>query len=58
MRLQTQWRISPTGHRIGLDYRAVPVVCRALGVKFAEVFSDLQVMEVAAINESLKNGNR
>lgn len=29
-----------------------------MGLKFAEVFPLLQVMEVAAISESLKNGNR
>lgn len=59
MRLQTQWRISPMGHRIGLEYQSIPLVCEALGVEYTgELFADIQVMEITAINESSKHGNR
>ena len=45
--LQTQWRVGPGGPT-GLDYAALPVVERRLGVKRADrndVFNALQVLE-------------
>ena len=49
--VQTQWRIAPSGRAIGLDYSAVDVALRRLGIEDAdgELFAGLQVMEVAAL---------
>lgn len=55
LRLQTQWRISPTGHRIGLEYQSIPPVCQAYGIEYTgELMCDLQLMELTVINESAK----
>lgn len=46
--MQTQWRIGGTGTRTGLDYAALPVVERRIGVKKKDrsrLFDDLRVME-------------
>lgn len=59
LRLQTQWRISPMGYRLGLEYTSVPIVCRAFSLKFTkQLFSDLQLMEFCYISEAMKHGNR
>lgn len=59
LRLQTQWHFSPTGHRAGLVYSSIRPVCKVMGTPFTpEIFSDLQLMEITLINESLKHGNR
>jgi hypothetical protein len=52
--LLTQWRITPAGKVLGLDYAAIPPVLQMLGVgrkKWAELFSQLRVMEAAAVKE-------
>lgn len=46
-RMQTQWRIGPTG-ATGLDYAALPIVMEAVGVKKKarpDVFARVQVIE-------------
>lgn len=54
-RVQTQWRTGGMGGRTGLDYAGVSVylrdVARLKGRAFAEAFSALQAMEIAALNE-------
>lgn len=57
--LSTQWRMSPTGHLIGLDYAAIPAVLELLDLpraERAELFSDLRVMEHAALKEVRRDG--
>lgn len=55
----TQWRTGPSG-AIGLDYGALPIVLRALGVRRSpELFHDIQTMEGEALrvlNEKRPNG--
>ena len=49
--MDTQWRVGMSG-ATGLDYAAVPVVMRLVGVKAserAEVFAGLQIMEQTAL---------
>lgn len=49
--LQTQWFISPTGHRTGINYVSIHPVCRLMGIKMTrELFADLQLMELTQIN--------
>ena len=45
MAVQTQWRYAPSGHLTGLDYAAVRVAVKALGLKVKNVFAGLRVME-------------
>jgi hypothetical protein len=50
--LNTQWRLSMGGRRVGLDYAALPVTLRLLNVPRAEwplMFADLQLLEHAAL---------
>lgn len=60
MRLQTQWRVGPMGHRIGLDYPGVELFLRAMGYghqrrrSFAKTLLDVQAMESAALSEWAK----
>jgi hypothetical protein len=55
MAMQTQWALSPTGHRIGLNYSSIQPTARFIGVKVTpQVFNDLQLMEITHINESYK----
>jgi hypothetical protein len=54
--MQTQWRVGPAG-LIGLDYNVLPEIWRRCKVRQADrdrVFSDLQVMEDAALDELRK----
>lgn len=47
----TQWRVGMSGP-IGLDYAAMPVVARALGVRrsdWADLLDGIRVMESAAL---------
>ncbi|KGU87198.1 DUF1799 domain-containing protein [Pseudomonas mediterranea] len=49
--LSTQWRMGASGPT-GLDYTSIRDVARFIGIKkkqIAEIFPDLQVMEVEAI---------
>lgn len=61
LRLQTQWRMGPGGP-VGLDYRVLPLAMRAEHMNthdLSDVLDDLQVMELAALDEILgriKNG--
>jgi hypothetical protein len=53
VRCGTQWRIGPAGAS-GLDYAALPFVMRACGIprsEWSDVFEDLRVLEVAALNQ-------
>lgn len=59
VRLQTQWKISPMGQRVGLEYTSIRIVARFLGIKpTPELFADIQLMEICTINECARNGNR
>ena len=48
MAMSTQWRKYPNGKRYGLDYPAIPVTLRLMGVakkEWAEIFPSLQILE-------------
>lgn len=48
--LQTQWRISSTGHRLGLEYPAIEVVIRQYDLEDdPDLFAKLQIMELEAL---------
>ena len=50
-RLHTQWRVGPGG-ATGLDYAAIPVVLRLIGVprqEWSDLFEALQVCESEAL---------
>lgn len=52
--LLTQWRMTPSGKLLGLDYAAIPPVLQLLGVgrkKWGELFAQLRIMEAAAVKE-------
>ena len=54
--MDTQWRVGMSG-ATGLDYAALPVVMRLVGVspaERAEVFAGVQTMEQAAL-EFMRN---
>jgi hypothetical protein len=62
--MNTQWRMAGMGgERTGLDYNAIPVVAKLLGLKSKqtqEIFSSIQVMENEALTtmrESTPNAN-
>lgn len=61
--LNTQWRVAGMGSATGLDYNAIPVVGKMLGLKtkqLNEMFPDLQVMENEALitmGDNQKNAN-
>lgn len=58
LRMQTQWRISPTGHRAGLDYTSLRLVAKICAIDISqELFAGMQLMEMTLINESLRHGN-
>ena len=51
--MSTQWRVGMNGYT-GLDYNALPVVMRLLGIKrneYAQIFDDVRLMESAAMQE-------
>lgn len=53
LRLQTQWKRKPNGDLAGLDYPAVDVTMRMMGLKNrAVLFEELQDMEFAAVTAS------
>ena len=45
----TQWRLAPSGERIGLDYAAAQAAASGLGADWREVFPRLAMMEAAAL---------
>ncbi|MBS1188908.1 MAG: hypothetical protein H6R10_700 [Rhodocyclaceae bacterium] len=50
--LYSQWRIGPFGHRLGLDYAAIPAALKLMAVKkkdWPALFADLQVLEAETI---------
>lgn len=52
--LLTQWRMTPSGKLLGLDYAAIPPVLQLLGVrrsKWSALFDQLRIMEAAAVKE-------
>ena len=60
MALQSQWRIAPSGIRLGLDYQAVATVLELLGIEAEDrrvTFDGLRVMEGAAL-EIFEHGRR
>lgn len=47
--METQWRLDQ-GYPIGMDYAALPVVCRGLRRRLTpELFGDLRLMEGEAL---------
>lgn len=49
---QRQWRVAPMGGVIGLDYSAIDVLLRRMGIDTTpDTFAGLQVMESAAVTE-------
>ena len=59
MRLQTQWMVSAMGQRVGLVYSSVTTVAEVFGQKITpEFFHDLQILEIAYINETNRHGNK
>ena len=46
----TQWRLSPSGQRIGLDYAAAQAAASGLGADWREVFLQLAMMEAEALS--------
>lgn len=50
--MASQWRIGGMGDATGLDYNAIPVVAKMLGIKskkVKDIFSDIRVMENEAL---------
>jgi hypothetical protein len=59
VKLQTQWRLAPTGHRTGLDYTAIGPTAQYMGLTVTpDVFDGLQFMEIVTINEIFRHANR
>lgn len=58
--VMTQWRMGPSGP-IGLDYGVLPMIFRLTATpqsSWPQVFADLQVMEVEALNTVRKADGR
>jgi len=53
--LSTQWRVGVRG-ATGLDYAALPVTARMLGITARSVFDDIRVMEAAALKQISQSG--
>ncbi|MDQ7987074.1 DUF1799 domain-containing protein [Pseudomonas sp. G34] len=53
--LSTQWRVGVRG-ATGLDYTALPVTARMLGIAARSVFDDIRVMEAAALKQISQSG--
>lgn len=51
----TQWRVGFKG-ATGLDYTALPVAARMLGISARSVFEDIRVMEAAALKQISQSG--
>jgi len=45
----TQWRMSPTGHRTGLDYTAVIALADVMGCKTPDTLNFIRYLELGAI---------
>lgn len=59
MGLQTQWQMTPSGARSGLNYTSVRIVSNLRGLKLTpELFADIQLMELTLINTEREHGNR
>lgn len=57
--LQTQWNITPSGTRSGLNYTSVRIVSNLRGMKLTpELFSDIQLLELTLINTEREHVNR
>jgi hypothetical protein len=48
--MSTQWRTG-FGGATGLDYTALPIMARMLGIPARQVFSDIRVLEAAALKQ-------
>ena len=46
----TQWRLAPSGRRIGLDYAAAQAAASGQGADWREVFPQLVMMEAEALS--------
>ncbi len=57
--LQTQWNVTPSGTRSGLNYTSVRIVSNLRGLKLTpELFADIQLMEITLINTEREHVNR
>ena len=46
----TQWRMAPSGHLAGLDYRAARAAADGIGIEWREVFGGVRIMESAVLD--------
>lgn len=53
---QTQWRLGPSGHFSGLDYRAACVAARGVGERWTDVFENLRIMEAEVLTAQGEKG--
>ena len=59
LKVQTQWRVSGLGNRFGLCYSDVIETAKLYEVpNFAEVFKDLQVIEITVMRLLNKEGKK
>jgi len=59
VRLQTQWLVGGMGSRTGLNYPGVESAARLSGLEITpDLFGQLQIMEMTALKEMAKDGNR
>ena len=57
--LQTQWNVTPSGTRSGLNYTSVRIVSNLRRMKLTpELFADIQLMEITLINTEREHVNR
>lgn len=57
MRLHTQWNVDGFGNRCGLNYQGVEVAARLSGFDMTpDLFGQIQIMELAMLEETRKNG--
>ena len=45
----TQWRMAPSGHLAGLDYRATRAAADGIGIEWRRVFEGMRIMESAVL---------
>lgn len=58
LQCQTQWHISPSGSRIGLNYQSLETIMRMTDVAdMAAEFSRVQLIEMGALVEQSKQRN-
>ncbi len=48
--VQTQWRVSPNGVRLGLDYPGARAAAKGLGIQWKKVFGNLRLMATEVLN--------